>query len=79
MKLPLLHDQNSSFVCKIVYKVLKNSLLRHDRRNELVISNVERGVIDLHAVCGHALAVPHIGDFLMGALFDMDVCTSGSV
>ena len=77
MKLPLLHDQNSSFVCKIVYKVLKNSLLRHDRRNELVISNVERGVIHLYAVCGHALAVPHIGDFLRGALFDMDVGTSG--
>ena len=79
MKLPLLHDQNSSFVCKIVYKVLKNSLLRHDRHNELVISNVECRIIHIHAVCGHAFLVPHIGDFLMGALFDMDVGTSGSV
>ena len=64
--------------CKTLCEVCDNTLLRHDRRNELVIGNVERGVIHLYAVCGHALAVPHIGDFLRGALFDMDVAACGS-
>lgn len=63
--------------CKTLCEVCDNTLLRHDRCNQLVISDVERGVIHLYAVCGHALAVPHIGDFLRGALFDMDVGTSG--
>ena len=59
-------------------EVCDNTLLHHDRRNELVISNVERGVIDLHAVCSHALLVPHIGDFGGGTLFDMDIAACGS-
>ena len=54
------------------------SSLRHNRGNQLVIGDIECGVIDLYAVCGHALAVPHVGDFLWWALFDMDVGTSGS-
>ena len=61
-----------------VLDILKYPLLRHDRRNERVIGNVERGVIHLYTICGHALAVPHIGDFLRGALFDMDVAACGS-
>ena len=65
--------------CKTLCEVCDNTLLRHDRRNELVIGNVERGVIHLYAVCGHALAVPHVGDFLGGALFDVDVSTCWGV
>ena len=38
-----------------------------------MIRDVECRVIDLYTVCGHALLVPHIGDFLGGALFDVDV------
>ena len=56
-----------------------NSLLCHNRGNQLVIGNVKCGVIDLYTVCGHAFLVPHIGDFLGGALFDVDVPTGGGV
>ena len=66
------------FTRKTVCKVCKYPLLRHDRRNELVIGNVERGVIHLYTICGHAFFVPHVSDFGGGALFDMDVGTSGS-
>ena len=64
--------------CKTLCEVCDNPLLRHDRRNELVIGDIERGVIDLHAVCGHTFLVPHIGDFGGGTLFDMDVAACGS-
>ena len=53
-------------------------LLRHDRRNQLVIGDIERGVIDLHAVCGRTFLVPHIADFGGGTLFDMDIAACGS-
>ena len=58
-----------------------NALLRHNGRNQLVIRDIKRRVIHLHAVCGHALFVPHISDFLCGALFDVDVgaCWGGEV
>ena len=59
-------------------EVCDNTLLRHNGRNQLMIGDIERGVIDLHAVCGHALAVPHVSDFGGGALFDMDVAACGS-
>ena len=55
------------------------SIFRHDRRNQFVIGDIERGVIDFYAICGHALFVPHIGDFGGGALFDVDVPTGGGV
>ena len=54
-------------------------LLRHDRGDQFVIGDIERGVIDFYAVCGHAFLVPHIGDFGGGALFDVDVGTGGGV
>ena len=60
-------------------KVCKYSILRHDCRNEFVIGDIECGVIDLYAVCGHAFFVPHIGDFGAGTLFDVDVGTCGGV
>ena len=46
-----------------------------------MIGDIECGVIDFYAVCGHALFVPHIGDFGGGALFDADVgtCWGGEV
>ena len=44
-----------------------------------MIGDIERGVIDFYAVCGHAFLVPHIGDFSGGALFDVDVGTGGRV
>ena len=44
-----------------------------------MIGDIERGVIDFYAVCGHALFVPHVGDFLGGALFDVDVGAGGRV
>ena len=44
-----------------------------------MIRDVECRVIDLYTVCGHALLVPHIGDFLGGALFDVDVGTCWGV
>ena len=56
-------------------------LLRHNCRNQFVIGDIECGVIGFYAVCGHALFVPHVGDFLGGALFDVDVgtCWGGEV
>ena len=44
-----------------------------------MIRDVECRVIDLYTVCGHALLVPHIGDFLGGTLFDVDVGTCWGV
>ena len=54
-------------------------LLSHDRGDQFVIGDIERGVIDFYAVCGHAFLVPHIGDFGGGALFDVDVGAGGRV
>ena len=48
-------------------------LLRHDRRNQLVIGDVKRWVIDIHSLGSHTFLIPHIGDFFRGALFDVDV------
>ena len=56
-----------------------NTLFRHDRRNQLVIGDIERGIIDVNAHGCHALFVPHIGDFGGGALFDVDVGTCWGV
>ena len=44
-----------------------------------MIGNVERWVIHVHTLGSHALAVPHFGDFLCGALFDVDVGAGGGV
>ena len=44
-----------------------------------MIGDIERGVIDLYAVCGHAFLVPHVGDFGGGTLFDVDVGTCWGV
>ena len=38
-----------------------------------MIGDIECGVIHFYAVCGHALLVPHVGDFFRCALFDVDV------
>ena len=67
------------FTRKTVCEICDNTLLRHNRGNQLVIGDIECGVIDLYTVCGHALFVPHIGDFSGGALFDVDVCTCWGV
>lgn len=42
-----------------------------------MISHIEGGVIDLYSVWSHTLLVPHVGDFLGGALFDLDVAPGG--
>ena len=42
-----------------------------------MIRDVECRVIDLYTVCGHALLVPHVGDFLGRTLFDLDVASRG--
>ena len=42
-----------------------------------MIRDVECRVIDLYTVCGHALFVPHVGDFLGRTLFDLDVPARG--
>ena len=65
------------FTRKTAYEVCDNTLLRHNCGNQLVIGDVECGVIDLHAVCSHALFVPHVGDFGGGTLFDVDVGAGG--
>ena len=44
-----------------------------------MIGDVECGVIDLYAVCGHAFLVPHVGDFPRGTLLDVDVGTCWGV
>ena len=44
-----------------------------------MIGNVKRWVIHVHALRRHAFLIPHIGDFLCGALFDVDVGASGGV
>ena len=44
-----------------------------------MIRDVECRVIHLHALCGHALFVPHIGDLGGGTLFDVDVGTCWGV
>ena len=62
---------------KIAYRNLNNTLLRHNCGNQFVVGDIECGVIDLYAVCGHALFVPHVGDFLGGTLFDVDVGAGG--
>ena len=69
----------SKHICKIMCKICDNTLLRHNRRNQFVIGDIECGVIDLYTVCGHAFLVPHIGDFGGGALFDVDVGAGGRV
>ena len=57
------------------------SSLRHNGRNQFVICDIKRGVIHFYTVCGHVFLVPHIGDFLWGALLDVDVgtCWGGEV
>ena len=67
------------FTRKTVCEVCENTILRHNRGNQLVIGDIECGVIDLYTVCGHAFLVPHIGDFFRGALFDVDVGTCWGV
>ena len=64
-----------------LFQTLRRSypLLRHNRRNQLVIGNVKRWVIYGYTLGCHALVVPHFGDFLCGALFDVDVGAGGGV
>ena len=56
-------------------EIAKDSLLRHNRRNEFVIRDIECGIVHVYAFWCHAFFVPHVGDFLGGALFDVDVGT----
>ena len=63
-----------------LFKILGSTpypILRHNRRNQLVIGNVERWVIHVHSLGSHALFVPHVGDFLGRTLFDLDVPARG--
>ena len=54
-------------------------ILSDNRRNQLVIGDVKRGVIDIHSLGSHTFLIPHIGDFFRGALFDVDVGADGGV
>ena len=38
-----------------------------------MIRYIKRWVIHVHALGRHAFLIPHVGDFLCGALFDVDV------
>ena len=67
------------FTRKTVCEVCENTLLRHNCGNQLMIGDIECGVIGLYTVCGHAFLVPHIGDFGGGTLFDVDVGTCWGV
>ena len=58
---------------KTVCEVCDNTLLCHDRGNQLVIGDVKRWVIHVHTLGSHTFLIPHIGDFFRGALFDVDV------
>ena len=58
-------------------EVCDNTILRNDRRDEFMIGHIEGGVIDVNASWCHALFVPHVGDFLGRALFDLDVPARG--
>ena len=58
-------------------EVCDNTILRNDRRDEFMIGHIEGGVIDVNASWCHALFVPHVGDFLGRALFDLDVLARG--
>ena len=60
-------------------EIAKDSLLRHNRRNEFVIRDIECGIVHVYAFWCHAFFVPHVGDFLGGALFDVDVGAGGGV
>ena len=58
-------------------EVCDNTILRNDRRDEFMIGHIEGGVIDVYSRWCHALFVPHVGDFLGRALFDLDVPARG--
>ena len=58
-------------------EVCDNTILRNDRRDEFMIGHIEGWVIDVYSLGSHALFVPHVGDFLGGALFDLDVPARG--
>ena len=58
-------------------EIAKDSLLRHNRRNEFVIRDIECGIVHVYAFWCHALLVPHVGDFLGRTLFDLDVAPGG--
>ena len=60
-------------------EIAKDSLLRHNRRNEFVIRDIECGIVHVYAFWCHAFFVPHVGDFLGGTLFDVDVGTCWGV
>ena len=47
-------------------EIAKDSLLRHNRRNEFVIRDIECGIVHVYAFWCHAFFVPHVGDFLGG-------------
>ena len=58
-------------------EVCDNTILRNDRRDEFMIGHIEGGVIDVYSLGSHAFFVPHVGDFLGRALFDLDVLSRG--
>ena len=62
-----------------MFEIAHDSLLRHNRRNQLMICDIKRGVVDVHVLRRHALLVPHVGDFLRCALFDVDVLAGWGV
>ena len=57
----------------------EDPLLRYNRRNQLMICDIECGIIDFYVLRGHAFLVPHVGDFFGRALFDVDVSAGGGV
>ena len=42
-----------------------------------MVCHIEGGVIDVYSLWCHTFLVPHVGDFLGGTLFDLDVASGG--
>ena len=64
-----------------MFEIAHDSLLRHNCRNQFVICDIKRRIVYFYLLRCHAFLIPHVGDFLGGALFDVDVgaCWGGEV
>ena len=62
-----------------MFEIAHDSLLCHNRRNQLMICDIKRWIIHFYVLWRHAFLVPRISDFLRWALFDMDVLAGGGI
>ena len=62
-----------------IHRGVKDSIFRHDCRNQLMIRDIKCGIVDVDALGCHTLFVPHVGDFRGRTLFDADVGTGRGV